>query len=647
VCTVPGIVGVVGEAADVACVATALAALTHFDTYRSRALALGARIACGQVWRDRDRSELDWAVEEGTGVAVVVNGTVFGTGPAARRIHARRLLDVYLTAGSLAPRELDGAFVIMIADPRKRSVTLYNDRVGTLPIYYAANGGTVCFAPEAKAVFAALGTSPQLSNAGIVSFLARGYCIGATTLFTGVSFLEPGSSLEISAASGQVVVRRYWKMIYRPARELRSRVAAEDALHAATQRAHELIIGDSERGYDLMLSGGWDSRGILAYLHSLGRLPRTAVAWGKTRDVPFSDPFLASQLAKQFAIPLKFVSYDSDQFVGNAATWCYLSELANDNTGWYAEGASTLARHYRTDADFTLVGDEAWGWHGHPRTNLDAVNATLPASPSAAVLACLASGVRDECRARYEGDVAAVLAACESSHPADRRDFLYLHGRVARFIFALGYYKELATEVRRPFLLGNVLDVLAEVPAGFRAEKNLYISMIGRFFPSVASVPPRSADSLPNWTADIREKPELRRFFLDLLDESSLGGALGAVLDAAAIETLKRKFFDDRTGGSSPAARPNPLLGHLPLRMKQRLRATGFYPGSTNMAGGYASRGTATLVRNVALLSLLQRSLPAFGAAGRRAPYAEELPRYDELPRKHHGRANAGLVSEL
>jgi hypothetical protein len=81
-------------------------------------------------------------------------------------------------------------------------------------------------------------------------------------------------------------------------------------------------------------------------------------------------------------------------------------------------------------------------------------------------------------------------------HPADRRDFLYLHGRVARFIFALGYYKEFATEVRRPFLLGNVLDVLAEAP--FRAEKNLYISMVGRFFPAVAAVPPRSADSLPN-----------------------------------------------------------------------------------------------------------------------------------------------------
>ena len=336
---------------------------------------------------------------------MLVTGTVFSTGPAARRIDARRLLDDYLTHDRLAPRELDGAFVIMVADPRKSSVVLYNDRVGTLPVYYAAHGNTVCFAPEAKAVFAALGIRPQLSQAGIVSFLTCGYCLGPNTLFDGVSFLEPGSSLEISAASGpgalgQIAVRRYWKMIYRPA-----------AFAAFTRRCGEMrcmpprgvrtssIVGDSERGYDLMLSGGWDSRGILAYLNSLGRLPNAAVAWGKTKDVPLSDPYLASQLAKQFGIPLKFVSYDSDQFVGNAPTWCYLSELANDNTGWYAEGASTLARHYRTDADFTLVGDEAWGWHGHPRTEQDARNASMPASPGVEVIKCLASDVRDECRA--------------------------------------------------------------------------------------------------------------------------------------------------------------------------------------------------------------------------------------------------------
>ena len=123
--------------------------------------------------------------------------------------------------------------------------------------------------------------------------------------------------------------------------------------------------------------------------------------------------------------------------------------------------------------------------------------------------------------------------------------------------------------MRRPFLLGSVLDVLAEVPSRFRADKNLYISMVARFFPEVAAVPPRSAASLPNWSRDIREKPELRRVFLDLLDEGSLGGALGAVLDLTAVEALKRKFFDSRVGGGHQAAAPNPLMRYLPMRLKR------------------------------------------------------------------------------
>ena len=48
----------------------------------------------------------------------------------------------------------------------------------------------------------------------------------------------------------------------------------------------------------------------------------------------------------------------------------------------------------------------------------------------------------------------------------------------------------------------RVLDVLAEVPARFRADKNLYISMLGRFFPDVAAFPSRIADSLPHWPRD-------------------------------------------------------------------------------------------------------------------------------------------------
>jgi hypothetical protein len=410
--------------------------------------------------------------------------------------------------------------------------------------------------------------------------------------------------------------------VYAPSRSLRRRRDAEAALHDATRAAHELVASDSPRGYDLLLSGGWDSRGVLAFLDSIGRLPNAAIAWGRTKEIPDSDPYLAERLAERFALPFKFVSYDSDQLLERAQEWCRLSELANDNTGWFAEGATLLASGYSTQSDFILVGDEAWGWHGLPRTEHDARAANLPPSLAPEVAACLASEVREEYAADYQADIEHVLEPCANEHPIDRRDFLYLHGRVARFIFSLGYYKELSAEIRRPFLLAGVLEVMQQVPRRFRIDKNLYISMLARYFPELAAFPQRRARSLPEWSRDIRTKPELRRFFLDLLDERRLHGELGALLDPEALGHLKAAFFNTpvsstRSSSSAASAAPKRLsIGReMPLRLKQRIHAAGLHPASRSMAGAYPSRGKADVLRCVAFLSLLQASLRAPSSA--------------------------------
>jgi hypothetical protein len=591
--------------------------LIHFDTYAATELVVGDSIVLGQVWRDADRSSADWHVDRASGAAALITGHALAVEPAAKRVHARGILERYLRNHTFDARELDGSFVVVIADPRARSVLVFNDRLGTLPLYYSAlEDGGVAFAPEAKALFAGGRIAPKLSPLGVLTFLNCGYCLGKTTLFENVQCLEPGSALTVTTDTGTLDVRRYWKIVYAASPELESRRAAEAALYGATRSAHERIVGDSRKGYDLLLSGGWDSRGILAFLESIRRPPRKAVAWGSTRDVPLSDPHLAAQLAARCALPLKFIRYDSDQLVTNAADWCRISELANDNIGWFAEGASLLAESYRTDADFALVGDEAWGWHGHPRTERDVREANLPATLIPALAGCVAKGSLEEHRARYEAEIDRVLAACDSEHPFDRRDFLYLHGRVARFIFGLGYFKELAVEVRRPFLLANVLELVARLPPRFRANKNLYISMLARYFPTLAAIPTRRARSLPEWSRDIRVKPELRRFFLDLLDDRRLDGVLGAVLDRAELAKLRDSFFAESPPTLRPGTASRTLTSRLPLRLRQRLRASGLYPGSGNMAGGYPPRGRVDVLRGVALVALLEEALPSFANAG-------------------------------
>ncbi len=623
----PGIVGIIGPGVEAMRLRSGLSALRHFPQYVAANVTVAPGVECGQVWRDGNHSSRDWAQDRASNVTVMVCGSAFTASEPARRMTASSVLAAYLRSDELDLTALDGSYTLLVADPRRRTVRIASDRLGTLPLYYTAMDGFVCFAPEAKAVFAALGRTPELSKDGVISFLNCGYCLGKTTLFEGVSYLEPGSVLEIDVDSGRMNVQRYWRVAYSVAPELRGRRAAENALHEALLAAHSAVLRDAPNGFAVMLSGGWDSRGLLAYAKSVGLPPSTALTWGRTLDVPNSDASLATELAARFAVPFKFIAYESEQLVQNAASWAYLSELANDNGGWYAEGATTLADHYRMSADFALVGDECWGGHGQPRTEQDVRNANMPATLGLGVAECLTPSIREECRSRYEAQIDHVLAACTNEHPIDRRSFLYLHGRVARFIFSLGYYKELAVEIRRPFLMAGVLDVLTRIPQRFRVDKNLYVSMLGRYFPQLAGVTTNVASSLPDWKREMRTKPALREFFLERLDESRLGGVLGELLDRRAVENLKRSFFSANVTTAAPPHERS-IGRHLPLRFKQRLKATGLYPGSRNVLGAYPLRGPGDLVRCIALLSLLQESLGAFGGAAQPT---------DHLARATHG----------
>jgi hypothetical protein len=137
----------------------------------------------------------------------------------------------------------------------------------------------------------------------------------------------------------------------------------------------------------------------------------------------------------------------------------------------------------------------------------------------------------------YRASIMRVLRDSENSRPADQKDYLYVHGRVARFIFSVGYYKELAVEVRRPFMTRAILDVVKGLPPQFRYHKNLYWSMVNTYFPELRRFPRNLSNSLPDWQYDTTCQPHLRDFFTQLLSRKTLeSSAISELLDPAAIE---------------------------------------------------------------------------------------------------------------
>jgi hypothetical protein len=610
----PGLIGLVGQGATADAASLSAYAIRHFEHYRSQHCSPFVNVQIAQVWRRDAEIAGSWHEDPGTGIRIFVNGTVLRASSPFRQITARDLLRPYLQ-GALIPDQYDGSFIIAIADPRSHTVTVYNDRLGTLPLYYASSAGLFGFAPEAKALFAMTGSTPEFSATGIVSFLTLGYCLADTTLFESIRFLEPGSRLVVRTDSASYTVDRYWRIEYSPDPVYRSRRRAEEALREAIIAGHRAVFSEPRERYYLLLSGGWDSRGMLAAANHLQRLPRRSLSWGLRDDIPLSDPYLAAKLAQQYDLDHHFISYDTDAFVENAMQWSYLTELNTDNFGWYGEGTNVLLNNYAGDADFILAGDECWGFGYHVRNRVEAMSSShMPAPIPTAVAASLAPRVSRDCAEIYSAEIDKVLRGCGNQNPNDRKDFLYLHGRVARFIFSLGYYKEFAVEVRRPFLALQVLDVVRRVPVRFRYGKNLYISMLIRFFPELLAVPKRSADSLPRWRHDLQSKPVLSGYFRDLLSRQALANAtFSEHLNLSAVDELVARFFASHYGGSKTEVDRSARSGRLVQSIKQRLTAY----DDVRLALGLkkpASRRFADfdLLRRLALLSLLDQQLPRF-----------------------------------
>jgi asparagine synthetase B (glutamine-hydrolysing) len=619
----PGILGIVQSRGNEASAPLdeAVRRLTHLDGYVSKQMPLGP-VRLAQVWRGSRGVEADWSFDgvyqsgTGGGVAVLVNGHVLRDGTPPRRLYGRDILETYRKEGRVPAVDYDGAFVIAVADLQRKRLFLYNDRLGTLPVCYTQSDGIFCFAPEAKAVLALAEKQAKLSQRGVVSFFSIGYCLGETTLFEDIKMLEPGCVLTVDLESAVVRRERYWTMAFDPANAIRSRRAAEDAMYEALLRSHELLLCDGPRHFEVMLSGGLDSRAVPAFMNELKHPPSTSFTWGVDDNFPYSDASQARKVSELFGVPLRFFAYDTDQFVDNAREWAWISELANDNVGWFAEGAPVLSSGYNRQTDFMIAGDVAWDCAGYAFYENDPADFILGTSRVPPELtSCMNDSAARDADDVFADEVQTLLRRIDTDDLTKRKDLTYLYGRMARFLFSLGYYKELAVQLRRPFLTIACFDLLARLPEKLRNYKDVYVTMMNRRFRGLMAIEENAFDSLPDWEYDVRKKTDIRRFFESRLRSEALrGGVLSGMMDWDRFDAFVQRFFDAPVG---PVSR----VRHNSIRHRMRKRAARFVRRhralektvrTVKKADVVRGRSHFDIVRCAALISLLEDQLPAF-----------------------------------
>ncbi len=174
--------------------------------------------------------------------------------------------------GEACFERFNGQWAIAIWDRLKKRIVFSRDRLGVRPLYLMKHGGSLYFASEVKAIFAADPSIPrELDPAGLDETFTFWTVVAPRTPFRDVEELPPGSYRIIDLEGGDVRVREgfYWKPRYPTAEEGRFNGSLEDAKHAvasALQEATRLRMVRADVPVGSYLSGGLDS----SYIAALG-----------------------------------------------------------------------------------------------------------------------------------------------------------------------------------------------------------------------------------------------------------------------------------------------------------------------------------------------------------------------------------------
>ena len=228
-----------------------------------------------------------WHGEDGT--VAVVTGTLFYRGATGRAALPR--LDADRRAWRINWAALHGSFAVLIAESDR--VTLLTDRIGTLHVYRSDDAAV--FSTSFLAMAEAL---PKLAvdDDAFYDTVFHEAPHGGRTVFRQIRLVEAGRSVEIT---DRLTWRDAPALSPGPIDGASLDIAADRCLAALETPFADYAAGFADR-IDTALSGGYDSRLILALLRHAGVAPLVHV-YGKPQD---DDVTTARRIAVGEGFPL-------------------------------------------------------------------------------------------------------------------------------------------------------------------------------------------------------------------------------------------------------------------------------------------------------------------------------------------------------
>jgi len=193
-------------------------------------------------------------------------------------------------------KTIDGAFSCCYWDDQNGKLVIATDFLGFQPVYLLQTGEHFLIASELKAIAASGLLNVEMDLAGWGALISTGAQVGEMTSLKGVRRLEPASIYTFDPKGFELTQEVYWQW---------PRLQRNTTWDSFDHRQLIDLLGTNIGKYSeygllgtVLLSGGYDSRFILALLKSLGHDPKALIV-NHPDEHNNADGRLAVQVARR------------------------------------------------------------------------------------------------------------------------------------------------------------------------------------------------------------------------------------------------------------------------------------------------------------------------------------------------------------
>lgn len=222
------------------------------------------------------------------------------------------LIHLYEEYGLKALENLNGRFVVLLVNTITNEYILLNDRYGSYKYYYAFNGEKYAFCNNPAYLLDFL-PKRELNREAVGEFFTFGFMLGTKTLLQGINLLGGASICNLKPGSLNSI--KYWDWSYLKKGYTKSFEEAVSEFGELWLKTIKKIL-DKHQKFNLMLSGGLDSRAILAAVDYLGLNDKINSAYTFGQKGCW-DIIIAKQLAKIAGINHVVAELNADTWRAN------------------------------------------------------------------------------------------------------------------------------------------------------------------------------------------------------------------------------------------------------------------------------------------------------------------------------------------